>query len=500
MNDFYDNKIIPSSCYVTTPDLMREAERRAISEGTTEAELIERASDKIVENLFLIKPELKSIAIVVGGGNNGSDGLSTAIKLTKKGVKCTVFALSCPKNSENLRLTEEVESVGLKIMPASVLCGKFDIALDCMFGIGLTRKIDGENAEVVRMFNALYCVKVAVDVPSGLDASSGRAFGECVIADYTIALGAIKVGHVLGEGFNYCGQIRLGDIGVEACPVAQIVDKEMVKIPPRKPVSHKGCFGKISVIGGSDTMPGAPLMSYESACAASRSGAGLVRLCVGEDEKDAYKSRVLEQTMFYFPSKDGFIAFSENKLDEIIEWSDVIAIGMGMGNNPDLPKILQYLAQNFTKTLIVDADGLNALAKDLSVIRGAVCKIVLTPHLGEFARLQLGVGQHELEKIKEFARQYGVTLALKSSSTVITDGEKVYINVTGCPSLAKGGSGDVLAGMISAFAVNSATALDATVKACYYFGKCGERVSIKKQSEVSVLASDVIIQQNEIFN
>lgn len=484
---------------VTTAELIRKAEMEIIESGVTETELIGRASDKIVAFLEQHFPSVSKIAVVVGSGNNGSDGLMTALKLLDNGIKCDVFVSSLSPNGENARLREALIEKGFLLSPAINGFSGYELILDCLFGIGLSREITGEHAEIIEKINRSCAIKVSVDIPSGLSADTGEPLGACVAADYTIALGAIKTGHVLGYGFNYCGKITVGEIGLNVPSVAIISGENDCEIKRRNPVSHKGNYGKISVIGGSDNMPGAPLMSYESAVASSRSGAGLVRLCVGESEKCAYKSRITEQTLFYLPDNGGFISFCPDKLDEIMAWSDIIAIGMGMGSNPDLPQIIGYIAKNYTKILVIDADGLNALALNLKIIKGHACKIILTPHVGEFGRLCPGVKQFDIEKIKGFAKEHAVTVAVKSATTVITDGNEIIINVTGTPAMAKGGSGDVLAGMVSAFAVNNSP-VKATALACYYFGKCGSLASRRMESEVSILGRDIIIEQRNLFD
>ena len=252
---------------------------------------------------------------------------------------------------------------------------------------------------------------------------------------------------------------------------------------------------KIAIIGGSDTMPGAPLMAYGSAVAASVSGAGLVRLCVGENEKCAYKSRVLEQTLFFLPEKNGFICFDEEKLRDLIAFADVIVLGPGMGNNPFLPEITDFLCKNYTKTLILDADALNAVAKNPGVICGHICKLILTPHIGEFARLAPQINPYDVKKVKAFAKKNKCVLALKSACTVITDGKRMFFNASGTPALAKGGSGDVLSGIIAAYAA-ICPPIEAAAKACYRLGKTAEKVACLT-GEQSLLARDVIAALEE---
>lgn len=483
---------------VASVEKVIEAEEKIVSEGCSVNDLIERAAEAIFGFIQSDFRSIRKIAVAVGLGNNGSDALSVALRLIKNGKDVTVYSLpGCP-NVYNKERREKLRLFGVEVMDADSFSGEFDLIIDGLFGTGINRNLDVGTVDFINKLNAAEAVRLSIDIPSGLSAVTGDCFKTAVCADFTIALGAVKPGLLFGVAKNYTGKIVCSDIGLPVCEIGYIAGKKNVMLVPRQKAAHKGNFGKISVIGGSDCMPGAPLMSYESAVAASKCGAGVVRLCVGEHEKCAYKSRVKEQTLFFMPETDGYISFCQNSLDEIIGWSNVIAIGMGMGKNSNLPKIINYIASKFEGTLIIDADGLNSLSTDLDIIKDHVCKLILTPHIGEFSRLFPDIKPYEIEKIKTVARDNGLTIVLKSANTVITDGSEVCFTTTGTPAMAKGGSGDVLAGMISAFSA-VLPPIKACVTACYYFGKAGERAAEKMDSEVSVMAGDIIIQAEELF-
>jgi NAD(P)H-hydrate epimerase len=233
-------------------------------------------------------------------------------------------------------------------------------------------------------------------------------------------------------------------------------------------------------------------MSFESAVAAARAGAGLTTLCVPEEAKCAYQARVKETMLNFLPSKNGKIVFDESALQKIIANSNSIAVGMGMGKSDDTAKIVSYLAKNFDGTLVIDADGLNSIADETSAIENATANLILTPHIGEFNRLERSSGEL-VERAKNLAKKLNAVIAVKSATTIITDGNEVYFNLTGTPALAKGGSGDVLAGITAALSC-VLSPLKAAVSACYHFGKAAERAVKRLNSETSVLASDVIIE------
>lgn len=280
-------------------------------------------------------------------------------------------------------------------------------------------------------------------------------------------------------------------------PVLTGIDAQ---IPPRDKASHKGDYCAVRVIGGSSTMIGAPLMAYESARAALKNGAGTVKLCVPYSLRAAYQARVKEEMLLFLPDEEGAVRFDAPSLDTVIKGADAVVLGMGMGTNPQIINIIVYLCKNFEGTLIIDADGLNALSRDLCAMQNHKCKLILTPHIGEFNRLDpipsaqadhkkpVPVDQYA-QRALDFALKTDCVLVLKSHETIITDGIRIFKNVTGTPAMAKGGTGDVLAGMIAAFS-SYMTPLSAAKAACYLLGKNGELAENRLGSE-GVLASDI---------
>lgn len=301
-------------------------------------------------------------------------------------------------------------------------------------------------------------------------------------------------GHSADAARNYTGKLTDADIRLLVEGKAKIITEADVEIRPRKTVSHKYDYGRVRVIAGSPEMIGAALLAHESAAAALRSGAGLATLCVPDSLRFVYQSRVKEETLCFLPDRDGKIIFERESLDGLFVKTDAILIGPGMGDNCELIKIIEYIKDNFAGTLVIDADGLNALAGKTDILREHKSKIILTPHMGEFARLTAGLYVDEIpvtERVCDFASRIGGVVAAKSATTVISDGKRVYFSTTGTPALAKGGSGDVLGGMIASFACRYSP-IEAAMRGCYYFGKCAEDAQ-KSRSAESLLASDVII-------
>lgn len=477
---------------VISPLAMREAEQEAFSGGVTEDELIARAAAGLSAAVRAHAGKRDPILIVAGGGNNGCDGLECALALFEGGYR-GVTVLTVPVvRAGNERRAEKLRRAGAAFV-TDIQKGKYKVIADCLLGTGINRAPEGETAALIRGINGSGAFVVSADVPSGLDAETGEAFAPCVSADMTVSFGGVKCGLLLGEGRNYAGEIAVCDIGVNVRSMGAVLAPADVMLPPRRVASHKGNYGKVRVIGGSDEMPGAPLMCYESALAASRGGAGLVTLCVPDCLKAAYQSRVTETMLRFLPSENGFVRFSPADLDGIMDGADTIAIGCGMGRFSALAETIEYLARRFTGTLVMDADALNCLAAHPGITDGHACKLILTPHVVEFSRLAGKPLPFSADDAKRYAVEHDCVVAVKSATTVITDGERTFFNVTGTPALAKGGSGDVLAGLTAATAC-VLPPFEATAAAVFHFGRCGEAAMRRLNSVTSVLARDVIIE------
>lgn len=468
---------------------IRNAEKAAMLAGISEDELIARAATALADKLEKNSDKGK-ILCVAGMGNNGSDVLEAACILHGKGIKADVLAFGDPTNGYNAARREKAKELGLKFTTDP---GGYAVVADGLFGVGLNREVEGEAKDLINKINASGAYVISADIPSGLCAESGYALGAATEANETVSFIALKPGHLLGEGRNYCGKLTVADIGVKCEVVGSVTSEDEAKLPDRKPVSHKGNYGRVKIIGGSETMVGAPLMSYESAVAALRAGAGLVTLCVPRSLAPAYQARVTENTLRLMPDRAGKLIFDEPTINEIISDANAVVFGNGAGKSEDIAKIAVYIARNFSGTLVLDADALNSIAGRENELTGHKCKLILTPHVGEFNRL-CG-NDNEVSRLKNvitYAQKLDATVCYKSATTVITDGKNVRFNLTGTPALAKGGSGDVLAGIIGAFSCVM-PAFNAAVAGCYHFGKAGERAAKRLGTVTSVLAGDVII-------
>ena len=474
---------------------IRRAERAA-KERVGEDELIERAAAELCE--IAVRVPAERVVVLAGGGNNGSDALSLAHMLIERAYDVAVYAVSEKRNAFVGKRLAALAARGAEIFfPQSaeeVDITAADLVIDGMLGIGCSRPLEGLIRDITEKLNRSGAYVIAVDVPTGLDSDTGRARGTAVNADETVTFIGLKQGLYLADGRNYAGRIILRDIGVDAGePDFFIADPEDLALPPRKPVSNKGTYGSVKIIAGSPTMMGASLLAHESAMAALRGGAGYAVLCVPRSLAAVYQTRVKEEMLMFMPDECGMTLYDESALDSVMRKASSVVVGPGMGKNPDLIKIISYLAHNFDGTLVIDGDGLNALAADLSVADGHKCRLILTPHVAEFARLTRDDGSlPDTERTRSLASRLDAVIAMKSATTVISDGEKTYLNITGTPAMAKAGSGDVLSGLAAALAANFPP-LRSMVTACYVFGRAGEAAAAER-GETSVLASDVIVK------
>lgn len=481
---------------VLTVKEIKEAEKRAAEYGLSEDILIENAAAALKEAVLSLTDAGDKICILAGGGNNGADGLSLArmLKLTSR-VPVVVLCADKFNTAAECRL-KACRALGVKEVSADeFLPDDYVLAVDAMFGTGCNRPLQGVPRRLAEKCNGSGIFTLSVDIPSGLNADTGET-EYAVIANETLTFSCAKAGHIIGDGRNYCGNLVVADIGIRGPGKIKAVSGDDIKLPPRKTVSHKYNYGRVRVIAGSPEMIGASLLAHESAVASLKSGAGLATLCVPSSLRAAYQQRVKEETLCFLPDTDGKIVFDKDAVTKLFEKTGAILIGPGMGENPELIKIIEYVKDNFDGTLVLDADALNAVAGNTEILKTHKANLILTPHTGEFARLTEGLFSSPYmsiaDKVCEFAASINAVVAAKSATTVISDGKGIYLNTTGTPALAKGGSGDVLGGMIAAFACRM-TPLDATLAGCYHFGKSAE-IAEQVYGTESLLATNVIVK------
>ncbi len=454
----------------------------------------------------------RKIAVVCGKGNNGGDGFVVARKLYENGYNvCVILSLGYPTGQEatymyKLVLDQSIPTVWYDSDKAKTLqtIKNADVIVDAVFGFNFYGEFDEEMRELFVEMNNSQALKFSIDIPSGAYCNSGNCCADCFKADYTVAISSLKPAHIIHPASELCGDIIIANIGipeesynvVDGC--VYTYNKHEVKqlFPRRDSVSHKGTFGHVLCICGSRTMAGAPVLA---ASAALRSGAGLVTLAFPEGLYPVVSSKLTEALLMPLPENENgtLSSLCIEKLIAEIEKFDAVVIGCGLGVNEDTEAVFNAVLENVRVPVIIDADGLNILSKDISILAKAKGKVVLTPHIGEMQRLtKLDKGIIISDKVtvaKKFAEHYGVCVALKGSNTVVVDenAKGVYINNTGNTGLSKGGSGDVLAGLMGGFVAQGFNLKSAVISAVFVHGYTGDAVS-ERTSKSGMLPMDVV--------
>lgn len=464
---------------ILTAEQMRLADKFTIEQlGVSQLELVERAG-KAVYDEIVKRFKGGRVLVCVGKGNNGEDGRVLARLLAQKhGFSVNVFSVS------------------------QALFGlfdkKYDIIIDCIFGTGLNRVVEGKYLKAIQLINKANAYVISCDIPSGINGTTGQIMGECVKANLTIAIQELKLGHFLGDAIDYCGEIVAKDIGIsvweEDCVFRLNTESIKKYFPKRDRNVHKGCFGKSVVIGGSKDFSGSVLLSM-NALSALKMGVGYSTIVVPECLFNACIGLNPECILNSAPETNGKLAFDFEFYSKYLKVSSIV-IGMGLGVSEHGYRIIEYFIKNYTGNLIIDADGLNCLSKfGVDILKQKKCNVVLTPHVLEFSRLS-GIEKQEIlanpiESAKDFAKEYNVIVLLKNSVSVITDGERTFLNTTGCSGMAKAGSGDVLSGVLAGVLANANDLVEGTAVGAYLFGLAGEK-ACKVHNDYTMTASDII--------
>ncbi|HEX6311090.1 MAG TPA: NAD(P)H-hydrate dehydratase [Acidimicrobiia bacterium] len=452
-----------------TPAEMAEADRRAIAAGTPVEVLMERAGRAVA---WVVREECgstygKRVVVVCGKGNNGGDGLVAARVLRSWGVRVAAFELQ--DGIDRDRFTRAL--------------GRADAAVDAMYGTGFTGRLSGDAAWVAGELARGGVPVVAVDVPSGVDGLTGDfdADGGAVQASRTVSFAAIKPGLLFSPGSDRAGEVVVADIGIDVGdPAVGVTEPRDVLLsrPTRRTDAHKW-QDAVMVVGGSDGMTGAPLMVSH---AAMRTGAGIVWCCIPGNGDAAIRAAGTEVI-----TKD--LAEVTDALDEV-ERFRALVVGPGLGRDERIAAGVRELVAKAPVRLVVDADGLNALAGDLEPLRARREPTVLTPHAGEYARLAgEPVGPDRLAAARRLAGRSGAVVLLKGPATVVAEpGGRAAINPTGGPWLATAGTGDVLSGVVGAvLAGGRGSAFDAAAAAAWLHGRAADHAGHE-----GLVASDLI--------
>ena len=507
---------------LATAAQMRELDRRAIEERRIPSiDLMERAAAEAAQAALDLLPERPGkcrAAVFCGAGNNGGDGIGAARLLFLMGLKVRVFLvgdydrLTPDAMGETGRLSEcgvELEAFDPEDASQAAWARGCQVVIDAVFGVGLAREIapGSKFAAAVDLINQCRGAVVSADIASGVEADTGRVLGRAVRADRTVTFSLPKIGQFVGDGALLSGEVTVHDIGVPAalirgvpCPVQTVeADFARAAVPRRKVDGHKGDFGKVLVVGGAVGYTGAP---YLTASAAVRSGCGLVYLGVPESIWEIETVRCVSAMPFPLADRRGRL--SRRALPELLErleGCDVLALGPGLGRGESTRELVLEVLRQTEKPVVLDADGINALEGHIDSLdsrRGRVT--ILTPHGGEFARLGGDAAGDPAGAARAFAKEHGCVLVLKGHRTVTAGPEgNVLVNTTGNSGLAKGGSGDVLTGLIASLLAQGASPVMAAAGAVWMHGRAGD-LAAQALTEYCVTPEDVIAAFPRVFS
>jgi NAD(P)H-hydrate epimerase len=503
---------------VATAEQMQELDRKAIETyripGIVLMENAGRGAAEVISNAF---PDIlkKRVAIIAGKGNNGGDGFVIGRYFLNRGIPVKAFLLADPKvlrgDAETafqifLRMKGEVIPIPSSKDYQKVKrdLEKFDLLIDSIFGTGLDAEVRGYYREVIDHLNTLQKPMVAVDIPSGLDANTGKPLGTAIRASLTVTFGLPKVGQLISPGIDYVGTMKIIDIGIPRRLVEEekfqtyILEDEDIRkwlSMPRHPDTHKGDYGHLLVIAGSVGKTGAAAMACE---AALRMGAGLVTLAIPKSLNGIMEMKLTEVMTEPLPEtpKQTLSLRAFNSILRLCENKKALIVGPGIGTFKETQSLILKLIKTLDLPIVLDADGLTALATQPKIIPATNRSLILTPHPGEMARL-IGSTAKEIQEnrigiSRKFSQSQHVHLVLKGHRTLIASPKgEIFINPTGNPGMASGGTGDVLAGMIGGLICQGFGILPCLQISVYLHGLAGDEVA-REKGEKSLVATDLI--------
>ena len=483
---------------------MRKSDEATIKEGVPSCELMYRAAMGIYKSIPFDNFESPTTLIVCGTGNNAGDGYALALILKENGHRVSLLLMENRFSPDGEYYFNKCKEAGIDyaFYDESIEISA-DIIVDCLFGTGFKGEPRENYKEVIERINASGRYVVSADINSGLNGDSG--LGACAVkSDLTVSIGSYKSGHFLNMAKDKIGKLVNSDIGIKPQDTPYyLYEKEDAKkaLPKRENYSHKGTYGYIALIGGSYEYSGAIKLAGIASCA-MRAGAGVVKIATPKIVADAVLPHVIESTLFPLSGRKGKIKFKKQEIEKCLGGVKAIGIGMGLNQGKDNEKLIKFVLENYSLPVLLDADALNTLAKtDKEILKKTKCQVVLTPHLKEFERLTgkaiKEISENPIECAKAYAKENGVTVLLKGTSTIVTDGENVRIIESGCPGMATAGSGDVLSGIIAALLGQKPdNVFEMTCLGAYINGKAGE-IAEGKMGAVSMTSHDTALSVAE---
>lgn len=474
--------------------------------------LMEQAAMHFVWRLcdILSDKNLKKGIVFCGLGNNGADGIAIARLLNERGIQTQIckikdFLKEKKQTSESFSVQESIyDAYNYPVIRQleSLYSEDYDFVIDAVFGIGLSRTLNEEYVTILEMINRIDATKIAVDMPSGINADNGQVMGTAVKCDYTITFSFGKIGQYLWPGFDYAGKTIIVDMGITAKSwldkkpsYACLEECDLQRLPKRCAHSNKGSYGKLLVVAGSKDMAGAAVFAAK---AAYRCGVGLVKVFTHEDNRVILQTSVPECIVSTYGTK-----LQKETLISELQWADAVVVGPGLGQSALAKELVACIHASSSVPVVWDADALNIFAQDTNRFLLPHTEYIVTPHLGEFSRLTNNtvhwIQNHLFETAKDFARTYDVICVLKDFHTVIASPFGLsYLNLSGNHGMATGGSGDVLSGIIGALLAQGMNGEKAAAYGVYIHGLAGDKAR-EKVSAHAMVAGDIIEALQEVW-
>lgn len=466
--------------------------------------LMEQAALGIARKIDNSFSKDKKIFIACGIGNNAGDGIALSRILNQMGYTSHVYYMfgEDKSGSELFNLQKDIYNRYGYLVETSIENAKdYDLIIDAVFGTGLSRNIEGECASKIEKLNSLSSTRASIDISSGVNSDDGSIMGAAFKADITYTVAFKKCGQLLWPGCDYTGRLEVVDMGIckdcfssadesDFIPKIKALDEnDFCSLPKRQNHSNKGTYGKILIIAGSENMSGAAVFAAK---AAYRCGSGLVKVITAVENKAIIQNAIPEAVLGDF-----------SRLRDDLMWADAVVIGPGICQSEAMSEVVKQVLDCDEKKVIADADALNILSNDLSVLKNHKCRLIITPHLGEMSRLcKLPIGDIERNIIDcavGFAKEYRLVCVLKNFRTIIAnENSDVYMNLSGNNGMATAGSGDVLSGVIGSLLGQNMSIFDAAVYGAYVHGAAGD-AAMKNIGTRAMMASDIIEGLKNLF-
>lgn len=493
---------------IATREIVREIDRKTIEKhGIPSLVLMENAGRAAADVIIEEFPFANRVAVFAGGGNNGGDGFVIARHLIGQGIAVTAYlAVSSGKYKgdalTNLRALKKSGGEVVELEGGLRKYKQADLIVDALFGTGLDREVDGFNRKIIDFMNSQPVPKLAVDLPSGLDANTGFPLGTAVKADVTVTFVLPKIGISIYPGLDYSGRVYVADITTpkfleEGIPYELLTHASVRDIlKPRRPDTHKGTYGHLFILAGSPGKTGAATLASSGAL---RVGTGLVTLGIPASLNDIMEVKTTEAMTEPLPETDlrtlGKVSISRAK-EIIANKKTALAIGPGISVTKETREFLYEIIKTTAVPTVIDADALTLIAEDPEILLKAKTPLVLTPHPGEMSRLTgITIGDIESDRIGvslDFSKRYNVRLVLKGARTVVSTPEgNVYINTSGNAGMASGGMGDVLTGIIGGFLAQRLSPEDAARLGVFVHGLAGDASARTRKGQAGIIASDL---------